>query len=278
MTARDDAAAIKLTRESPRILTQDVTFSEIPELLPYTRQQDIDPHLADTKLNNRLVIWKHPDRETPCRHRYIVTLDPDRGITNSADWSAICVLDRYWRIYGGKSEIVAEWRGHADKDIAVWTAVQIAIYYEKALLIIENNIFDTGYSHENENEYLIGTVADYYPNLYARTPSDNLKENIPLKYGFNTNRNTKPSIINNYVSTLREQAYIERSHRTLNQAHVYERKKDGKYGARDGHHDDDLMTRMIALYIDYHEHPFPVLLDPSTPQTLTRTPQNESSF
>jgi hypothetical protein len=278
ITADGDAATAQITGTPKRAMTQNVRFTPDPEALE-TYLQTGDPKTKEKKLDGKLIIWKHPDRDTPCLRRYIAIYDPQRGVTDKADWGVITVIDRYWRMFGGKSEVVAEWRGHLDKDIAVWTAVQIAIYYNNALLIIESNTFDSEYRKEDGTEFIFETIATHYRNLYSRTEPDKLKEGLPLRYGFHTNRNTKPAIIADYTSTLRERAYIERSHRTLDQARTYERKKDGTYGAKDGHHDDDLITRMIALFVDYHEYPLPILQEDSPATgTLTFTPVNESSF
>jgi hypothetical protein len=278
MCAKGDAASAKLAGQSLRSLTEDVRFVEEEELLEVANSRSIDAKVREQKLNNKLVVWKFPDRDTEVAHRYFVIYDPTRGVSDGADWGVITVLDRYWRIFGGKTEVVAEWRGHIDKDIAVWIAVQVAIFYCNALLIIESNTFDSEYRKEDETEFIFETIAGFYSNLYGRTESDKVKAGAPLRYGFHTNKRTKPAIISNYVAVLRERAYIERSHRTLDQARVYERKKDGSYGAKEGHHDDDLITRMIGLFVDYLEWDMPYCTEVYKHQSLTREMNNESSF
>ncbi len=62
----------------------------------------------------------------------------------------------------------------------------------------------------------------------------------------------------------------------MNEARVYEQKKNGSYGAKSGKHDDILMTRMIGLYICF-ELALPVLLDEVKKMTRKR-PVGESSF
>ena len=57
--------------------------------------------------------------------------------------------------------------------------------------------------------------------------ADKIAEGAPVKYGFNTNRTTKPMIINNYIAILREDGYVERDAETLDEARVYEKKKNG---------------------------------------------------
>ena len=284
MTAEGDASMAKVNGISLRSLTRNVRFIPDDELL--NRVTDAKHILLNSstesiekRLDSKLVIWKHPDTDITVNRRYIVVYDPQRGLTEKADWGVITVIDRYWRMYGGKSEIVAEWRGHTDKDISIWIAVQIAIFYCNALLVVESNTFDSSYNKEDGTEYIFDTISSCYSNLYSRTEPDKIKEGIPARYGFHTNKNTKPAIIADYVSTIRERAYIERSHRTLDQARVYERRKDGTYGAKEGHHDDDLITRMIGLYIDYHDYNLPETVEGSAAlKNLSVRIENESSF
>jgi len=224
---------------------------------------------------DKLKVWEFPDSEIKVSDRYVVVFDPQKGISESADWGVMTVFDRFPMVYGGVPEIVAEWRGRIDKDIAVWIAVQVAKFYNNALLVVESNTYDSDYK-EDDSEFVFDTVAEYYDNLYSRTPADKIKDGIPVKYGFNTNRSTKPMIIGNYVAILREKGYKERNHEALNEARVYEQKKNGSFGAKLGKHDDILMTRMIGCYICY-DLPAPVILD-DVPKYKPERPTGESSI
>lgn len=177
---------------------------------------------------------------------------------------------------GGKPEVVAEWRGQIDKDITIWIAAQIAKYYNNALLVVESNTYDTTIK-EDDNEFIFDTIAEYYDNLYSRTPADQIRDGIPAKYGFNTNKSTKPMIIANYVVMLREKGYVERNGAALDEARVYEQKQNGSFGAKDGKHDDILMTRMIGCYICY-ELPIPAIINENSSNRSSRAMVGESSF
>jgi len=224
--------------------------------------------LKEKKERDKLKIWEFPDKEIKVSNRYIVIFDPQKGISESADWGVIAVFDRLPMMYGGIPEIVAEWRGRIDKDISIWIAAQIAVYYNNALLVIESNTYDSEYK-EDDSEFIFDIIVDYYDNLYSRTPADKIIEGVPIKYGFNTNRSTKPMIIGNYIAILRERGYKERSHEALNEARVYEQKKNGSFGAKQGKHDDILMTRMIGIFICY-ELSIPVILDETKKQKTER--------
>jgi hypothetical protein len=199
----------------------------------------------------QLNIWEMPDKENDFYNRYITIVDIG-GRSNKADYSVIAVFDRYWLMYGGVPEIVAQWRGHIDHDLLAWKAVQIAHFYNKALLVIESNTLETEHSDEDSTEYILETISRYYPNLYARQPS-NMIRNGGIRWGFHMNRATKLMLIAHQVRMLRENGYIERDYDACYEHDVFERKPNGSYGAMEGHHDDILITRCIGTYICYNE-------------------------
>ena len=212
----------------------------------------------------QLWIWEMPET-SPERHvadRYLVVVDIG-GRSAKADWSVICVIDRYWMMDGGRPEVVAQWYGHTDMDLLAWKAVQVAHFYDDALLVVESNTLET---HDDErwleggdqSSYILNEIRDIYPNLYARKQSaDEIKRRAPVKYGFHTNVKTKPEIISTLVEVVREGLYVERDERCLDEYTTYIRRQNGSYGAVDGKHDDLLMTRAIALHICFHEMPQP---------------------
>lgn len=254
--------------EATGCLYADAPLSEA-KLKPQARKKICQNIRFENSSGGLLHIWVFPDRTQKVSNRYVVSVDTGgRGL--KSDFSVISVIDRYWMRYAGKPELVAQWRGHADHDILAWQAVQIAYWYNQALLIFESNTAETEQETDtegNHSEFIYDTIAQHYTNLYSRTPADQIRQGIPAKWGFHTNRATKPLLIDNYISLLRESGYIERDNECCNEARFYEIKANGSYGAISGHHDDILMSRMIALQICY-ELPLPVL----TTDSETRTP------
>lgn len=212
-------------------------------------QHNTDPASRLRTEMNKLKIWVEPYFEN-ISNRYVVVVDTG-GRSVSSDYSVIVVFDRYWMMYGGVPEVVAEWRGHIDHDILVWVSAMIAKAYDNALLVIESNTHETERNEGQHGEFIFDTLASHYSNMYSRTPADKIINGIPAKYGFHTNKSTKTMIIDNYVAVLRVKGYKERSQDALNEARVYEKKKNGEFGAKEGKHDDILMTRMIGCYICY---------------------------
>ena len=199
----------------------------------------------------KLFIWEKPDSENNFLNRYITVVDIG-GRCDKADYSVIAVFDRYWLMYGGVPEVVAQWRGHIDHDLLAWKAAQIALYYNKALLVIESNTLETEHSDDDSTEYILETISRYYPNLYARQPSSMIHSG-GARWGFHMNRATKLMLIAHQVRMLRENGYIEHDYDACYEHDVFERKPNGSYGAIEGHHDDILITRCIGTYICYTE-------------------------
>ena len=109
--------------------------------------------------------------------------------------------------------------------------------------------------------YILNQIKDVYGNLYARKQSDEeIQEGNPKKYGFHTNVATKPKIISTLVKVIREQLYVERDARCLDEYLCYEKKKNGAFGAIIGKHDDLLMTRAIGLHISFYEMEVPTIV------------------
>ena len=67
-------------------------------------------------------------------------------------------------------------------------------------------------------------------------------------------------VISTLVKAIRENSYIERDRRCLNEYLVYEKKPNGAFGAVVGKHDDLLMTRAIGLHICFYEMELPKLV------------------
>lgn len=218
-----------------------------------------------------LWIWAYPEifEKERVKNRYLVVVDIG-GRGNKADWSVICVFDRYWMMEGGKPEVVAQWYGHIDMDLLAWKAAQIAKFYDDALLVIESNTLETKDKEHileggDQSDFILNQIKDVYPSLYARKQSEaDIREGLPTKYGFHTNVSTKPMVISTLVQCIREHSYIEHDERCLNEYLTYERKPNGAYGAIQGKHDDLLMTRAIGLHICFFEMDMPKFINVDT--------------
>lgn len=210
-----------------------------------------------------LWVWNLPeiDKDEKITDRYLTVVDVG-GRSSKADWSVIVVFDRLFMMDGGKPVVVAQWYGHCDIDLLAWKAAQIAAFYDNSLLVIESNTLET---HDKErdvdgdqSQFILNQLKKVYPNLYARKQSEeDILQGLPTKYGFHTNVATKPMIISTLVKVVRENLYIERDKRCLDEYLTYEKKPNGSYGAVIGKHDDLLMTRAIGLHVCFYEMELP---------------------
>lgn len=213
-----------------------------------------------------LWVWNLPDPVNPndpegVINRYLTVVDVG-GRSHKADWSVIVVFDRLLMMDGGKPAVVAQWYGHIDMDLLAWKAAQIAAFYDNSLLVIESNTLETHDKERNvdgdQSAAILNQIKGIYPNLYARKQSeDAIVQGLPVRYGFHTNVATKPMIISTLVKVIREGLYVERDKRCLDEYLNYEKKPNGSFGAKQGTHDDLLMTRAIGLHICFYEMELP---------------------
>ena len=188
--------------------------------------------------NGRLKVWELPERRSAVKVRYLVVVDVG-GRSESSDYSVIAV----WRqpTPDRKRAIVAQWRGHIDHDVLAWKAMQLAKYYNDALLAVESNTLTNEAARAGESDFILEKVYQAYGNVYERAPG---------KLGFHTNVKTKRKAVAEAIMALRGwQSYTERDIEAVNEMRDYE-EHNGRYAAaRPGKHDDILMTRAIGLCI-----------------------------
>lgn len=201
--------------------------------------------------DSRLSVWSLPPKPDRRRltppNRYVVAVDVG-GRTAASDYSVITVMDRLGCAAGHIARVAAQWRGHADHDLMARYAEQMARAYGDALLIIESNTLES--APTESSQYLLEQLNDRYPNLYVRQIRDRARDvAFETRVGFHTNRATKAAIIANMIRVVRDGLYEENSHDTLNEMLVYEVDSAGCYAAKRGYHDDQLITRAIALYV-----------------------------
>jgi len=269
------------------------------EALPDLRETDrnaaclknlkfVEDHQGELWIWEFPLSWEDPRsaRDFKVTDRYVVGVDIG-GRSNKADWSVIVVIDRLNMIDGGRPEVVAQWRGHIDHDLLAWKAAQIAMFYDNALLVIESNTLET-HSSDNgldgdQSAYILNVLKRCYNNLYARRQTDQEVNNRDqaVRYGFHTNTLTKPLIISGLVVYVREQLYVERDIRVLEEYNTYQRAKNGSFAAAEGHHDDLLMTRAFTLHICFNEMPLPKIIDAQsmyTGSSIKASEMNEATL
>ncbi|MCM1092520.1 MAG: hypothetical protein NC421_01040 [Lachnospiraceae bacterium] len=195
--------------------------------------------------NGKLKVWREP--EAYCSgDRYVVAVDIG-GRSARSDFSVISVLDRMGD--SGVPEVVAQWRGHVDHDILAWKSATIGAWYGMALLVIESNTLETRGTEGDHSEFILSELSQVYPNMYHRVIYDRVAMSHDTRLGFHTNTSTKPMVIDRLIELVGSGGYVERDEGACDELAVYEVKPNGSFGAKEGYHDDILMTRAIGLYV-----------------------------
>lgn len=185
--------------------------------------------------NGLLKVWQLPEADN--RVSYMVVVDVG-GRSLGSDYSVIAV----WRLSStvGPPAVVAQWRGHIYHDKLAWKAMQLAVFYHNALLVVECNTLTNEAARAGESDYILRAVYDVYGNVYERGRH---------KYGFHTNVKTKSAAIDALIDAVRDGSYSEPDIDAVNEMRNYEDLGSGRYAARPGKHDDIVMTRAIGLLL-----------------------------
>lgn len=113
-------------------------------------------------------------------------------------------------------------------------------YYNWALIGIENNY--STYPTKKLKEY-------NYPNIYIREIEDNISDKIQDKYGFVTNKATRPIILGILREVFRDNIEWINDVDTLKEALTFIKNEKGRPEAQSGEHDDLIMGIAITYYI-----------------------------
>ena len=225
------------------------------------KERVLQSYAFEQRQDGRMYIWKKPEYEN-IRDRYLVVVDIG-GEWKKADWSVIRVFDRKAMMDEGREETVLMWSGHVPHDHLGWKAVQVAKWYDNALLVFESNTLEQRDQNRQVDEgdqltYILEAIDYCYDNLYVRSNQrpDELNPKKVVRYGFHTNKQTKPDIVNILAEVIRNCDYVERDDETLVEFQQYVR-NEGRYEALVGKHDDRLMTAGIGLYISRRKMDLP---------------------
>ena len=208
-------------------------YSEKPPLLGrfefeisgYRKIKDNSIKFVEDK-NGFIFIYKPPERGKP----YVLGADT---AGDGSDFFASHMIDNTTGMQ------VATLHGQLDSDIFAKQAYCIGRYYNTALLAVEMN-FDY-------NPLQILSDMGYW-NLYKRQIVDNTSNVFLEKYGFRTTVLTRPLIINNLISIVRDSIELFNDPKTLEEMLEFVYDKTRKPIANYGKNDDLVMSAAITYY------------------------------
>lgn len=161
---------------------------------------------------------------------------------------------------------------HIDEDLFAHQLFCLGKYYFDALIGVEANYS----THPIRVLKALG-----YKNLYRQRSYSSQSEKPLSTAGFLTTALTRPLIISNLVSVMRENIYLETDRETLMEMSTFVKRSDGKSAAIDGAHDDLVMASAIARFIGNDYTHTPLVLDTDTEFLLSNfssPPLQEESY
>lgn len=241
-TWRDEQDRILGKREAAQECDCDFSTSGAtviePEILKWYETL-IKPPIERRFMDHNYWLWEYPDYSKT----YATIVDVARG--DGKDWSTIQVID----VEAAKQ--VAEYRGQPDTRELGRLAINVAVEWNQALLIIEN----TGIGWD-----VIQTAVEMqYQNLYYSPRSDIALTNVEMYLsrfdrgdgmvpGFSTTQRTRPLVISKFTSYIHDKSLIIQSKRTHEEMKTFVWKA-GKAQAQEGYNDDLVMPLAIGTFL-----------------------------
>lgn len=135
---------------------------------------------------------------------------------------------------------VATLKKELDEDEYARQMYCLGMYYNTALIGIENNY----------STYPTKKIKEYrYPKIYLREIEDNIAEKMQDKFGFVTNKATRPIILSILKEILRDNVNWINDVEILKEALVFIKNEKGRPEAQLGEHDDLIIGLAIVYYI-----------------------------
>ena len=219
---------------------RDLTYDE-------WKQKNIDDDgrvklKATEDIYGSLSIWERPEQGG----QYVISGDVSLGERENSDFSVLQVLKK---LPDGKTRQVARWRGKVHPEVFAKYGIQLAAYYNEAILGFENNSFGVNCIRVLQNSL--------YPFPYIRNQR-NFKEisDAPTdEWGWNTNVGTKNPVLAECNRRLYEGLLELNDSVTVEEMQVFKQDGPTKLSAPPGMHDDCVMALAIGLWI-VSEHPY----------------------
>ena len=174
-------------------------------------------------------IWKEPS----AGYTYAIGADVAQGLA-SGDFSTGIVGNNEF-------DIVAMWHGHIDPDLFGTELVKLARYYNDAYLGVESN---------NHGLTTLTTIRkEEYWNIYHMKSFDKIADKVTQKMGWETNRKTKPLMIDKLAEFVREHHLGIYSDLIISEMYTYVIDDKGGTNAQSGCHDDTVVATAILLQL-----------------------------
>lgn len=226
------------TTAEEAFLTSGRPRFDIPSLREYLKhcvdgeRGNLERHGSEIKFipdpKGYIEIWEKPKESK----MYGIGGDPARGLI-TGDYSTGPVYDE-------NENMVALWHGHMDPDLFADQLELLGLYYNEAVLAIEEN---------NHGLAVLNRLKESYYNLYKRTTHDKATDTEKEQLGWWTSEKTKALAIDNLARLIRTRQLGTKSKRFIQECLTYVREDNGSTNAQAGSNDDIVMASAIILYV-----------------------------
>ena len=172
-----------------------------------------------------LEVWEYPEY----RIAYVMGVDTAEGLGHG-DYSVIQVLNV------GTGNQSAIWHGHIAPDLLAEEVLSLGMWYRNALCCVESN--NHGLTTITELRHL------GYPNLFRKRQLNNVNNRISQEYGWKTTRTSKPLMIDDLSSALRNDELQINDRNTVGELRTYVRNDRGSMSGSP--YDDRVMALALA--------------------------------
>lgn len=174
-----------------------------------------------------LAVWEHPEPLGV----YVIGADVAMGL-EIGDFSSAHVIN------ARTGAVCAHWWGKGDPDVYGESILAtLGRYYNTALTAVENN------NHGLTTVTALARVK--YPNQYRNRQLNKKSPKPTQTYGWNTNRATKPLMVDELNKAIRDGSLDIKCAHTLAELRTFKRMDDGKM--QGSPHDDRVMSLGIAV-------------------------------
>jgi hypothetical protein len=207
-------------------------------LMPDDEERDMELHVwvkPEVERDDYGVMLRPPN--------YVLSCDVSEGLEDG-DYSGIMIRD------ANTMEAVASVKAHVPVEDLGAVTEWLGYWYHTALIGIERNnqgLVPLVYLADNEYPRIFRMDTLAQQKRGARTP----------RYGWYTNKMTKPKMVIDYTKALRREVLINHDMRFLSEARTFLFDGKGGYGASRGQHDDLTMAELINYQLceDVGEYP-----------------------
>tara|TARA_B100000586_G_scaffold161870_1_gene117959 strand:+ start:955 stop:1626 length:672 start_codon:yes stop_codon:yes gene_type:complete len=172
-----------------------------------------------------LEIWHRPNLNSA----YVMGVDTAEGLGHG-DYSVIQVLSV------ASGDQVGIWHGHIAPDLLAEEVDNLGRWYNNALCCVESN--NHGLTTITELRHL------GYPNLFRKRQLNSVNNRIGQEYGWKTTRTSKPLMIDDLSSALRNNELRIKDRHTIAELRTFVRNDKGSMGGSP--YDDRVMALALA--------------------------------